>query len=104
MLKVKGVMVYPLSVETVIQSFAPRVTGQFRIVLSEPPPRVVPPMRLRIEHSPDVAGGGLRGLEAELVEEMHRRLKIRPAIEWVRPHTLQRSMKKTQLLENEYPR
>ena len=33
MLKVKGVMVYPAAIDGVINSFAPRVTGEFRIVL-----------------------------------------------------------------------
>ncbi len=102
MLKVKGVMVYPQAVETVIRSFTPRVTGQFRIVLSEPPPRVVPPLRLRIERSPEVSGEGLDELAEQIVEEMRRRLKIRPAIEWVEPATLERSTKKTQLLAKEY--
>ena len=104
MLKVKGVMVYPLSVDAVIQSFVPRVTGQFRIVLSEPPPRVVPPLRLRIERAPGLGGEDMRLLEADLVEEMHRRLKIRPAVEWAEPHSLPRSTKKTQLFEREYTR
>jgi phenylacetate-CoA ligase len=104
MLKVKGVMVYPLAVDAVVQSFVPRVTGQFRIVLSEPPPRVVPPLRLRVERSPESDGERLRQLEADMVEELHRRLKIRPAIEWAEPHSLPRTTKKTQLLVKEYAR
>jgi phenylacetate-CoA ligase len=104
MLKVKGVMVYPLAVDAVVQSFVPRVTGQFRIVLSEPPPRVVPPLRLRVERSPEAGGEQLRQLEAEMVEEMHRRLKIRPAIEWAEPHSLTRTTKKAQLFDKEYAR
>jgi phenylacetate-CoA ligase len=97
-------MVYPLAVDAVVQSFVPQVTGQFRIVLSEPPPRVVPPLRLRVERSPEAGGEQLRQLEAEMVEEMHRRLKIRPAIEWAEPHSLDRSTKKTQIFDREYAR
>jgi phenylacetate-coenzyme A ligase PaaK-like adenylate-forming protein len=38
MLKVKGVPVYPASLQGVINGFIPRVTGAFRIVLDVPPP------------------------------------------------------------------
>jgi phenylacetate-CoA ligase len=104
MLKVKGVLVYPVAIEDVIQSFVPRVTGAFRIVLSEPPPRVVPPLRLRVERSPAVIGDALHELEVEIIEEMHRKAKIRPDIEWIEPMSLERSTKKTQILEKAYSR
>jgi len=102
MLKVKGVLVYPVAIDGVIQSFVPRITGAFRIVLSEPPPRVVPPLRLRVERSPEIDRGGLLRLEKEIVEEMHRKVKVRPQIEWLEPYSLERSTKKTQLLEKAY--
>jgi phenylacetate-CoA ligase len=102
MLKVKGVMVYPAAIEGVIKTFVPRVTGSFRIVLSEPPPRVVPPLRLKIERGTEVAEANLGVLDAEIVEAMQRTLKIRPAIEWLAPDSLPRSAKKTQLIEKSY--
>ena len=40
MLIVKGTNVYPAAMRTVINEFVPEVTGQMRIVLDEPPPRV----------------------------------------------------------------
>lgn len=102
MLKVKGVMVYPLAIDTVIKSFVPRVTGEFRIVLSEPPPRVVPPLRLKVERGFDLQDSQLDQLEAELIEAMQQRVKIRPSIAWLAPGTLARSTKKTQLIEKDY--
>lgn len=102
MLKVKGVMVYPLAIENVLQTFTPRVTGHFRIVLSEPPPRVVPPLRLKIEHAAGLPADAVRALEGELIESMHRQLKIRPAIDWLPPNSLERHAKKTQIFEREY--
>lgn len=102
MLKVKGVMVYPAAIEGVIKTFVPRVTGAFRIVLSEPPPRVPPPLRLRVERGKDLREKDLPTLEQEIVETMQRKLKIRPAIEWRDADSLPRSTKKTQLLEKEY--
>jgi phenylacetate-CoA ligase len=102
MLKVKGVPVYPASIEGVIQGFVPRLTGHFRIVLTEKPPRVVPPLKLKVEHGEGVGDAELESLAAELGDEMHKLLKIRPEITWLRPGTLERETKKTQLLEKQY--
>jgi phenylacetate-CoA ligase len=102
MLKVKGVPVYPAAIEGVIHAFVPRVTGAFRIVLDEPPPRVVPPLKLKVEHGKDVREGDLPDLEREIQEKMHKDVKVRPAITWLGPDTLERATKKTQLLEKHY--
>jgi phenylacetate-CoA ligase len=102
MLKVKGVMVYPGAISDVVKSFVPRVTGEFRIVLTDPPPRVTPPLRLKIEYGSGFDDTQLPALEAEICGEMQRRVKIRPAIEWLEPNALERSTKKTQLLETAY--
>ncbi len=102
MLKVKGVPVYPTAIQGVINGFVPRVTGAFRIVLDEPPPRVVPPLKLKIEFGDDVREGDLPALEQELLARMHALLKIRPSIAWIKPRTLERAVKKTQLLEKLY--
>lgn len=102
MLKVKGVPVYPAAIQGVINSFVPRVTGAFRILLDEPPPRVVPPLRLKVEHGAGVMDSDLPGLEQELTDRMHALLKIRPAIEWLEPGTLERASRKTQLIEKLY--
>lgn len=102
MLKVKGVPVYPAAIQGVINSFVPRVSGQFRIVLDEPPPRVVPPLKLKIEYGEEMEEHQLPGLEEEVLNKMHALLKIRPVISWLAPHTLERALKKTQLLEKRY--
>jgi len=102
MLKVKGVPVYPAAIQGVINGFIPRVTGAFRIVLDEPPPRVVPPLQLKIESGVEVQEAELPDLERELVVKMHSLLKIRPSVIWIRPNTLDRSVKKTQLLEKTF--
>ncbi|MFO8048360.1 MAG: phenylacetate--CoA ligase family protein [Desulfosudaceae bacterium] len=102
MLKVKGVPVYPAAIEGVIHSFPDKLTGSFRIVLDEPPPRVVPPLKLRVEHADTVRKEDLPALEKEVTEKMHHLLKIRPEITWLEPGTLERATKKTQLLEKNY--
>jgi phenylacetate-CoA ligase len=102
MLKVKGVPVYPASIEGVIHSFVPQITGAFRIVLDEPPPRVVPPLKLKIEYGEGTKKEQLAELEKAIKGKMHADLKISPAIEWLKPNTLERSTKKTQLLDKLY--
>ncbi|MFO7965525.1 MAG: phenylacetate--CoA ligase family protein [Desulfobacterales bacterium] len=102
MLKVKGVPVYPAAIEGVIQSFFPRLTGSFRIVLEEPPPRVVPPLKLKVEYGESIQESDRVELEKEIIEKMHQTLKLRPTITWLKPYTLERATKKTQLLEKLY--
>ena len=102
MLKVKGVMVYPASIDNVITGFVPRVTGEFRIVLTEPPPRVVPPLKLKVEYGEDVPEDKLPALAAEIADKMHDSIKIRPEITWIPPMTLERSAHKTQFIEKAY--
>jgi phenylacetate-CoA ligase len=102
MLKVKGVMVYPSHIKGVINEFVPRVSGELRIVLDEKPPRVVPPLKIRVEHAEGVAGTKLEALEKEIVETMSSRLKITPKILWVEPGSLERSHYKGQVFEKTY--
>lgn len=102
MLKVKGVMVYPAAIDGVISSFVPRVTGEFRIVLTEPPPRVNPPLKLKVEYGEGVKKEELPSLEEQIVNKMHDRLRIRPQIEWVEPKTLPRTAHKTRFIEKAY--
>ena len=102
MLKVKGVMVYPSNIKGVINEFVPRVTGEMRIVLDEKPPRVVPPLKIRVEHAEGIAGQQLETLEGELLEAMSRRLTIRPSILWTEPGSLERSHYKGQAFEKTY--
>lgn len=102
MLKVKGVPVYPAAIQGVINGFVPQVTGAFRVVLEVPPPRVVPPLKLKIERGEDLQDADLPELETRILEKMHSLVKIRPAITWLAPNTLERAMKKTNLLEKNY--
>ncbi|KQC11262.1 MAG: hypothetical protein APR62_01710 [Smithella sp. SDB] len=102
MLKVKGVMVYPSHIKGVVNEFVPRVTGEMRIVLDERPPRVVPPLKLRIEHARNLDRTEIDKLEREIMESMSRRLKINPKILWAEPGELERSHYKSQTFEKLY--
>ena len=102
MLKVKGVMVYPSHIKGVINEFVPRVTGEVRIILDEKPPRVVPPLKLRVEHARNISGEELTRLEKEIIEVMSRRIKINPQIFWAEPGSLERSTYKGKVFEKLY--
>lgn len=102
MLKVKGVMVYPAAISSVIESFTPKVTGNFRIVLDEPPPRVVPPLKIRVERGEDFPEKNLDDLKAEIKAAMSAKIKINPEILWVEPNELERSTYKGKTFEKTY--
>ena len=102
MLKVKGVMVYPAALEGVVNSFVPKVSGEFRIVLDEPPPRVLPPLKLKVEHGEGLGPEELESLKREIEDAMHARTRIRPDITWVAPGSLERFLKKKNLFERTY--
>ncbi len=100
MLIVKGVNVFPAGIKNVIDSFLPRVTGAFRIVLHRPPPRIDPPLRLKIEYGDGIAQVG--ELQEEIANVMHLEIRVRPQIEMLPPRTLKRTSKKTDMFERLY--
>jgi phenylacetate-CoA ligase len=102
MLKVKGVPIYPAAIQGLINGFAPRLTGSFRIVLDREPPLVIPPLKLKIEYGDGVGEDELPALEEAVINKMHALLKLRPAITWLKPNSLERAVKKTQLFEKNY--
>jgi len=102
MLKVKGVMVYPSNIKGIINEFIPRVTGEMRIVLEEKPPRVVPPLKIKVEYAHDTSPTELDSLANDIADLMSRKLKINPQIIWVEPGTLERSHYKGQVFEKLY--
>jgi len=102
MLKVKGVIVYPSHIDDAITHFVPRVTGEFRIVLDVPPPRVEPPLKLKVEYSETTDEQSLDSLTDEIGEYMHNKLRIRPKIQWLSPMSLERTALKTRFIEKAY--
>ena len=101
LLIIKGVKLYPAAIKDVVNSFVPEITGELRIVLDGPPPRVTPPLRLRIEAGPETSDPD--GLAGRISAAMHSRLTVRPEIEIVPAGSLPRSTHKQQLIEIEEP-
>lgn len=102
MLKVKGIMVYPSHIKGVINDFVPRVTGEIRIILDDKPPRVVPPLKIRVEHGIDISAEQLVSLANEISDAMSQRIKIKPKIIWDKPGSLERSTYKGKIFEKTY--
>ena len=94
LLIVTGVKVYPATIQNLIFEFRPRLTGHVRILLSEPGPKVAPPLRMKVE----VRDGAETALE-ELAAAMHSRLSVNPQIEALPADSLDRESHKTKLIE-----
>jgi phenylacetate-CoA ligase len=102
MLIVKGINVFPSAIRNVVNAFVPRVTGVFKIVLDNPPPRVVPPLKIKVESGPGVNETALNALGHEMEEKMSDILRFRPAITFVAPESLERTKGKVNLFEKRY--
>lgn len=102
MLIAKGVNIYPASIKDIVTTFMPDITGEMRIVLEAPPPRVVPPVRLKIEHGKHIGKADLPSLANSISTALHNKIKIRPEIEFVEPGTLPKETSKTPLFEKKY--
>jgi len=102
MLIVKGVNVYPVAIKDVVSSFIPDVTGEMRIVLDSPPPRLIPPIKLKIEYAKHIGKQNLENLGKRIIEALHNKIKIRPEIHWVEPGALPKETRKTPIFEKRY--
>ncbi len=99
---VEGISIFPIAIRDVITSFIPRVTGAMRIVLTEPPPNVTPPLKIKLERGRDVEENQLSDLAREIEERMFMLYQVRSKIEFVPPEALGRVTKKTPLFEERY--
>ena len=103
LLIVKGVNVYPAAIKGVVDAFFPKVTSEMRIVLDTPPPRVIPPLKMKVEYGPNVRPEELDSLKGEIENAISTKLRIHPKIELVPPNTLEKDpTKKAKLIEKRY--
>jgi len=99
MLAIKGVKVYPAAIQKVIGQFQPRVSGEFRIRLDAPPPRVEPPLQLAVEAGVGVAEAEYEALARTLEQRIRELLTFRPVVTILPFGSLPRSGAKTRLIE-----
>jgi phenylacetate-CoA ligase len=102
LLIVKGVKVYPAAVKNLIAELVPLASGTFRIVLDEPGPRVVPPLKLTVERGEGVDEPGGEQLAKQVESLMHERLSVRPEVGIVPCGTFDRMAHKETLIERRY--
>lgn len=102
MLIVKGINVFPSAIRNIINSFIPKVTGAFKIILDHPPPRVVPPLKMKVELGQGMGENDIKVLNLEIEEKISNILRFRPSIEFVPPESLERTAGKVKLFEKKY--
>jgi len=102
MLIVKGVNIYPSAIKDIVLDFIPGVTGEMRIVLDTPLPKINPPLKLKIEHGVGISKLDFQGLGNKIKSALHNQIKIRPDIEFVSPGTFTKSNRKTDIFEKKY--
>jgi phenylacetate-CoA ligase len=98
----EGVGVFPIAVRDVVTSFIPRVTGAMRIVLTEPPPHIPPPLKIKVEHGAGMEQIQLPDLAKEIEDRMFQFYRVRSKVEFVPPEALGRVTKKTPMFEEKY--
>jgi phenylacetate-CoA ligase len=97
MLILSGVNVYPSAVRDVVGALIPRVTGEILIQLTEEPPSVTPPLKIKVEHGKDP--GNLDTLKKEIERLLREKLIFSSAVELVSPGTLPKFEYKAKLVE-----
>jgi phenylacetate-CoA ligase len=96
MLIVAGVNVWPSAIKDVVTSLYPRTTGAVQILLTEPGPKVEPPLKLEVEYG--VAATDLQKLKSEVEQLLRDRLIFKPSVDLVPPDTLPRFEMKAKLI------
>lgn len=100
MLIVLGVNVFPSAIKDVVTTFRPRTTGDMMILLDEPGPKVIPPLTIQAEHSPDEKN--LPQLKDELEHVLREKLVFRADVQLVPRGTLPRFEMKAKLIRKLY--
>ena len=84
---VKGVNVFPLAVQAVLMRLAPRVTGEFRVVIDRPPPidYAVP---ITVEAAADVPAADHEALARDVTARLKAELNFQAAVTLVGPGSI----------------
>ena len=94
---VKGVNVFPLSVQAALMKLAPRVTGEFRVVLDRAPP-IDYPVPVSVEVAHDVPAAQHEGLRRETVALLQKELNFTAAVALVAQGTIATERKTRRLV------
>jgi phenylacetate-CoA ligase len=89
---VKGVNVFPLSVQAVLMRLSPRVTGEFQVVIDRPPP-IDYPVPITVEVARDVPPPTHEALAREVAARLRAELNFTAAVSLVQPGTIATEVK-----------
>jgi phenylacetate-CoA ligase len=81
---VKGVNVFPLSIQAVLMQLVPQVTGEFQVVLDRPPP-IDYPVPITVEVARDVPDARYEELARQVVARLQAELNFTAAVSPVAP-------------------
>lgn len=84
---VKGVNVFPLSVQEALMPLRPDVTGEFFIVLDRAPPIDYPP-RVCVELASGIPRSRFEALKREVIEAVRKRSNFTPEVQFIRAGTI----------------
>ena len=101
-LKVGEVITFPAEIKNTINSFVPQLTGAMRIVLTEEPPDVTPPLIIKLEYGKEIQKEQLDHLGREIKEKLQKNNNIPADIEFVPAESMDRTKFKTPLFEKRY--
>ena len=73
-----------------------------RIVLTEKPPQITPPLKIKLEYGHVTEERQLADLERQVKGKIQEICNIIPDIEFVSPETLDRSVWKTSIFEKQF--
>jgi len=73
-----------------------------KIILDENPPRVVPPLKIKVEYAEGMQQDQPVALEKEIKSACSHSIKINPQIIWVPPNTFEKSLRKTSPFEKTF--
>jgi len=100
MLIVKGINVYPAAVRNVVTEFFPRTTGEIRIILDQPGPKVPAPLHVKAEHGKEEKD--LPKLKSDIEARIHDVLRFKAEVEIVSEGALERTTTKSKLIEKRF--
>lgn len=102
MIKVKGVNVFPAAVKGIIQRFAPKTSGEMRIVLPHKGPAFGENLVIKVERGAALQDEETKSLGEEIRQTIRGQLAFTPIIEWVRFESLERTQYKVEYFERSY--
>jgi phenylacetate-CoA ligase len=100
MLIVKGINVYPAAVKNIVTEFYPKTTGEMRVVIDQPGPKVPAPLLIRVESSTKTRD--LPKLKGEIEQRLSEVLRFKADVEMVPEGTFERTATKTKLVEKRF--